>query len=462
MLLVIPVSSSDQKLIPAFLKGFENFHPGSGHKLLVVGNPAIEETVRSVEATLAKYFSSTANFLTSTDNRMGWPMAVNYLFYEASRHILQSYTPEDAFLWMELDSTPLKTNWLTTIATTYFADSSIALTEGRQPKLYLGAEVITRESRNGEILPISETGTHMGAVGVYPQDVATRSKMLKVTPNIQKAFYEYIQWDVVPNMQKSNLIQHNWMTRNYRRENTDEIVSDSANRFAYGINYNEPVSPNAVLLHGVKDGSLQALLGGKELPQLSVAPPKVEPEQVEAVVPENEMVEVLTRDPATGRITGEYISRKELELRQQEELRQAEIQAKQLMEKQAIEAELNKFRESVQNDIQVGNQLVEEAINGPELKNYPVPDVVPEVKELLDNRMEPLPEPVLSNNNPIVEAVKKFEKTRRGRGPGRPKKQKRNLSDEQRIALQARMREVAKIAHAKRAEKNQQGQEVNG
>lgn len=483
MLLVIPVSNSDLKLLPAFLKGFENFHPGSGHKLLVVGNPSLDETLRSVEATLSKYFESTATFTTSVDNQMGWPLAMNHLFYETARHILFNYAPEDPFLWMELDSAPLKQNWLNTIATTYFADSQQAHLEGRTFKPYMGAEVITRESKNGEITPISQTGTHMASVGVYPQDVAARIKMLDITPNIQKAFYEYVQWYTVPNMQKTELIQHNWMTRNYRSEN-GQLVCDSCNRFAYGVDYNEPVNPNAVLLHGVKDGSLQNLLGTGETPTLLPPKPKEIPQPIEVpkVDPKEELVTIYWRDD-TGRMHGEEITRATLEARQAEEQRLAEKElalSKPVVPEVQTESKYDYFPEGKGTHSQPYEPLPQKndefTTSGSAVLDVYIPPTenIPHVgfdKDFIQRRDDELrAKEVLLNNNAAESSVTPQQakdslnsekpttanRKRGKRGPGRPKKVKRTLTEEQRNQKAEHMRAMQKRRWA-----NKQLQEVN-
>lgn len=460
MLLVIPVSPADKKLIPAFEIGFKNFSPGSGHKLLIVGTPQVEADALGLSMAIGKEFSQVSTFITPADNSMGWPIAMNSLFFQAVRHIEANYTAADAFLWMELDSAPLKQGWLTTIQQEYFADAPLAQKEGREFRSFMGVEVITRQTGGGFVKPVEETGTHMAASGVYPQDAATRIPILQYCQQVAIPFAEYVQYYTVPHLNRSKLIQHNWMTKNYRHEN-GQIISDSCSRFAFstlGVHYNEPISPEAVFVHGIKDGSLQALLSGHAA--TVVKQEEVRPmESCLTNIPELQVIPESTLAEPNPVLFNDNLAE--------------------------IEQKYDYFPEGKGTVVQDYEPLpIEDSLTittFSDQKNWPTTGFDTEFIRRRDDEQrakEAAAEPITQEQfiqqrtqqietrivAPVaVEAPVKFVKTRTGRGPGRPKKIKRQISDEERQRRADKMREVAAIAHKMRAEKKvaQQLQEVN-
>jgi hypothetical protein len=69
------------------------------------------------------------------------------------------------------------------------------------------------------------------------------------------------------------LIQNNWRTTEYERQPDGRITCQSIANWAWDKHFNDPVRPDAVLLHGCKDGSLIELfkaeyetMAGNEIP----------------------------------------------------------------------------------------------------------------------------------------------------------------------------------------------------
>lgn len=256
MKLVIPVSKADRHLIPNFIECIEKFPAGDGHDLLVMGSKENEEYIFDLEKKIKHLFDSSETLITP-DTMLGWPMSCNYYFQQTCLH-LRNDDELDAFLWFELDTVPLRSDWLDLISIEYYSDTTIAVKEKRDPKIYLGARERVYEGRNGELIPESVAGHRMAPVGVYSSEIC-KAPVLNSLSMTNRHWSHVIQWYVVKELNDSNLIQNNFRTQNYRKEN-GKIICDSISNLAWDVHWNNPVNENAVLIHGCKDDSLVKLL----------------------------------------------------------------------------------------------------------------------------------------------------------------------------------------------------------
>ena len=255
MKLVIPVSKSDIELLPNLYAAFDKYEIGSDHDLLVVGSREVEGSLDDVIEKLKSKFDS-AEKLVIGDNNYGWPMACNYYWQQTCYHLNKG--EDDAFVWFELDCTPLCDHWLDIIAQEYYADTTRAAKANREPMLYLGGKERNYEGRNGELLPESTAGSRMAPVGVYSTEICS-TPVLSSLSATTRHWSSVIQWYTVPSLNDSKLIQNNWRTKNYRKEK-GVIVCDSIANLAWDVHFNNPIHEDAVLVHGCKDGSLIKLL----------------------------------------------------------------------------------------------------------------------------------------------------------------------------------------------------------
>lgn len=246
MLLVLPVSQSDSHLIPNAEKSFALFPPGAGHKLVVVGSPNVAEEMNRLSGSLSQYFNEASVHFFDNDNFLGWPSACNYYFQQACFHIATYNVP---WFWYELDCTPLKEGWLSVIEAEY--------NEG--PGGFLGCLEQTYRGFDGRLLDGQDAGQHMAACGVYPGDITGTVVPLRGVSETDVVWWNFLQWYIAPVTRHTHLIQNNYKTHNYRKED-GEIVCDSCNNWAWECHYNKPINPKAVILHGCKDGSLFKLL----------------------------------------------------------------------------------------------------------------------------------------------------------------------------------------------------------
>jgi hypothetical protein len=229
----------------------------------------------------------TVDKLIIPDNNYGWPMACNHYFQQACYH-LRNDEELDAFLWFELDTTPITDNWLDILSAEYYADTTKAVKEKREPLLYFGAKERNYEGRNGELLPESAAGSRMAPVGIYSTEIC-HAPVLSSLSATTRHWSSVIQWYTVPSLNDSKSIQNNWRTKNYRKEKGD-VVCDSIANLAWDIHFNNPIHEDAVLVHGCKDGSLINLLLDNNNNDMKVAK-QVSVEDAERIAEEFEETE---------------------------------------------------------------------------------------------------------------------------------------------------------------------------
>lgn len=259
MLLVISVSRSDKQLIPNVEKALELFPPGNGHSLLIVGSPNVSSEMDELRGQISSYFTRDDVHLLDHDSFLGWPGACNYAFQQTCFHLRE----QGPWLWFELDCTPIKENWLSTIEEAYRLG----------PTRFMGCLERTYRGFNGELLSEEEGGKHMAACGVYPPYAADTIVPLKGVSETDIPWWSFLQWYIAPFCSHTDLIQNNYKTQNYREQLVTgyndfpdpipdhvDIDCDSCNNTAWDNHYNNPISPNAVLVHGCKDGSLIKLM----------------------------------------------------------------------------------------------------------------------------------------------------------------------------------------------------------
>jgi len=263
MLLVIPVSKADASLIPNVVRAFEINPPGRDHTLLVVSTHDASDEANTLIDGIQRHFTSSTLHVLSPKADEGWPRSMNSLFQQTVYKVATLIPENQGWFWHELDTVPLANNWLSTIETAYYADANESVKEGRGIYRFLGVKDATVKAQNGELLPLEKAGSHMAAVGVYPSNFVDLVPIVPALTGGRDPFYVRAQWYVLKLLNVSPLIQNNWRTVNYRLDG-DEIVCDSHANWAWDIHYNNPISKDALIIHGVKDSSLVDLLGNNK------------------------------------------------------------------------------------------------------------------------------------------------------------------------------------------------------
>ena len=244
MLLVIPVSEADVHMADDVMALMKAFGPYQHHDLLVVGSTENANDVNRIREALSPMFRKSEAHIFDCPAK-GWPLGPNFYFRASILHMFASGLLDQAWYWFELDNTPLKAGWLDALQTEYNLSQAI----------FMGAKQATYYRDKDDKLVID--GHHMCGTAIYPADFTNRSSLWKFENGI--AFDVWIQWEILPHLHDTKLMQHNWKTINYRRER-GQIVSDNFDMPHPDLHTNSPIHPDAVVCHGCKDGSLAKLL----------------------------------------------------------------------------------------------------------------------------------------------------------------------------------------------------------
>lgn len=244
MLLVIPVSHVDLDRAAVLAQRIAKFG-GMGKEIVMVSATwRAAWDIKPVLEALAPAFQHTLFHKLETENEMGWPDSANHLFYETAKY-LDSLNLADPWYYMEADCSPLRPGWFTALTHEH-------ATAG---KPYTGA---TNDSRwlDQRTQKVTIRGRHMVGTAIYPPDFLKRCKLVHEL--------DIVPWDVaigseiIGEVHDTKLISHHWGCQNARREVDGLIYCDSIDPTK---KYNEGVIPaEAVVCHGIKDGSLDRLL----------------------------------------------------------------------------------------------------------------------------------------------------------------------------------------------------------
>lgn len=254
MLIVVPVSTSDAHLIPAFTAALRRCGGIKQHTCLVVATPSAAAEAQKVAECLEELSSGCKQITLEADPHGGWPLACNIHYHDTVDYLARTKN-EQFWYWMELDNTPLKQGWADALSDEYH----------RERKPYLGPLVPTWKIDNPGTPNERkrQEADHMLGTAIYPANHHMRGIFWKHA-STGMPFDVAQQYEVGgqnnQNVHNTKLIQHQWGVVNFRREN-GVIICDDRDR-KYDISYAGPLSDEAVVHHGCKDGSLSALLCG--------------------------------------------------------------------------------------------------------------------------------------------------------------------------------------------------------
>ena len=155
--------------------------------------------------------------------------------------------------------------------------------------LYFGNRAKTYIELGGRLMPADEAGFQMGQIGVFPSDMPMRVVTLPTVCATNVPWYTFCRWYIAYDyFHELPLVQNNWRTANYERKEDGTIQCVSRANWAWDMHFNADVRPDAVLVHGCKDGSLFELLAaehelvkddeGSMEPQAYWTDPEPEPE----------------------------------------------------------------------------------------------------------------------------------------------------------------------------------------
>jgi hypothetical protein len=245
MLLIVPVSEADEQMIDPISDLIVKLGGCPNHDLLVVGSTDCEPLVNKLHAKLKSEFRNTSTYVFQCLVK-GWPIGPNAYFRNTVSYLYTEFDINQPWYWFELDNTPLKRGWLDALQKEYNAAHAV----------FMGAKHATYYVDQNKKLV--EKGAHMAGTGIYPVNFTQLSDLWRFEEGV--AFDVWIQWEILRGgLTDTSLIQHNWKTCNYRRED-GVIISDNFDMPHPDLHTNKPITKDAVVVHGCKDLSLARLL----------------------------------------------------------------------------------------------------------------------------------------------------------------------------------------------------------
>lgn len=298
MKIVIPVSKSDVEHLDLLTQVI--IHQGSliGHDILLFPTPCVQEQAMQAAVKLRSVCPTVEVKVADADYPEGWPQAPNRHWHCAVNYLDNSGN-KSPWLWLEADAVPMVPHWASLLWDAYLV--------GGQP--FYGFVKPVRYTRPGvEGFFTKANDDIMMGVGIYPPGISRDLLIQPLFNNLGRTFQAakepfdlYLRWVFKRRgVCASTIIQDLWRTVNYRRDG-ETIVCDP---LADEPRANAGVVPGtAVLVHGVKDGSLQRLLLG------GVEKPKAEPVRPIKLVPVAEKPLVVSDTPVTDTAMRLYLSK---------------------------------------------------------------------------------------------------------------------------------------------------------
>lgn len=240
----------------AFTSAVQAHGQCKNHRLLVVASPQASIYALRLSVEIGGLFESCETHIFDENGPEGWPCGPNYYFSQTVKHLDQINNPLP-WLWCELDSTPMRPNWLDIIETEYVASA--------MPCLGIKA---TCDRRSGKV---GVQQNYVVGVAVYPPHFSQYFRdYLHFPPDT--AFDLYLGAHLHDLAAQSQTIQHCYRTKRY--QDTGDGIFQGCHAPDYKNKpMNDPVNPKTALVHGCDDGSLARL----------IAPRSPKPKELDAV-----------------------------------------------------------------------------------------------------------------------------------------------------------------------------------
>jgi hypothetical protein len=276
MNIAIPVSNHDKHLLPTFVKVLQHFGGLEEATICFFATPSAKAEAHEAAAAL------NANVHTfEVDFAGGWPVASGAQF-AATVFTIPNIGWNGPWLWMELDMLPVKRGWVQAIRNGYTLCGSP----------FMGNVVPTAWVEEGKLV-VKEDDLMMMGCGVYPANMDRDQRFRPLLSDLVKPadrnphtpFDFYLRHAMnQAGIANTTLIADMWQTHEYKRTGKGitckPVPLDKPRRERGGL-----VPPEAVLVHGCKDGTLaELLLGAAEyyVPKERVTPKMELPPLIEA------------------------------------------------------------------------------------------------------------------------------------------------------------------------------------
>lgn len=247
----IPTSRADIGILPHTVASLVRFGGLEGHKITVFPAPSVADEAAHITEPLVGLVPQ-GNFKVSVidiEPDGGWPLAPNQHFVAVVNKLMQMGS-QDPWMWFEPDCTVTQFGWADAYMTEY--------NTSRRP--YAGFLRNTSEVIKGE------QGKHLVAGGaIFPADFYTRFNWWTAAASrADLPFDIFLRWELLgpgvnhPRCHETKLVQHCPRSKSFHRNG--KVIEGVPE--APGPNL--VVTPEAMIVHGCKDGSLSRLVCGKE------------------------------------------------------------------------------------------------------------------------------------------------------------------------------------------------------
>jgi hypothetical protein len=257
MKIVVPISKYefDRPLsVLGFVRSLRRFGVyGENHSLLVVSRPSDKAFSKSIFDLIKDLFpGGTEYHLFDCDGPSGWPQGPNFYWKKTIEHFAVENNTQP-WLWMEADLIPLKPNWIDLLEAEYV----------KAGKPFMGTvNNTTMVTKDKVLINIAQ---HLQGTAVHPPRVDEFCSIWKFVDNIPKAFDVITQWEVMPHVADTKLIQQGFRTSLYKMTLNPLMIKGLDNGDMNGVvAYDQPISDEAVLHHGCKDSSLADIVNSDE------------------------------------------------------------------------------------------------------------------------------------------------------------------------------------------------------
>lgn len=276
MRILIPTSLADVHLLPDFVELYCRLGGTPNQSVYLFPTSEVLTEARAASVRMAPFAKSLQVIPWEMDNKHPWPAAGNFMFQHCVAE-MEARGDSEPFYYMELDNTPLEPGWGDKLANGYTLSGC----------KWMGTTVPMRQKLpNGQIV-VDEQDHFMIGTGIYPQNFTKLCEGMYKFAKFDAPWDMTIRFYTRRSLHNTKLIQHRWRTQNYRAEG-DQIICDNAPN-DHGTDNAGPVSPDAVVIHGCKDGSLARLIISRlgevvipeaPAPQQTSTPKQAEPGEV--------------------------------------------------------------------------------------------------------------------------------------------------------------------------------------
>jgi hypothetical protein len=242
MLVVIPISKTDENLPHSFCRIMNFFGPYLNHEVLFTYKKSDQKLADEIKQKISCLFKNSSDCIINENTKQGWPVGPNS-YWQQTIIYLRNIKNKNPWYWMELDVTPLKDEWLDELQEDYI---NTALP-------FFGCV-----SESSYFYP-----SHLSGCSVYPADISEYNNNWKWVHNSNMAFDilcsgEIMKYLVFDSYKMLNFFKTEKYKFNKKNKTFDmqKINMPFDNGREKDIEKKEIVLGFSLLHHGCKDGSL--------------------------------------------------------------------------------------------------------------------------------------------------------------------------------------------------------------